>query len=526
MSSVKKEPFILDYNRSILPNLTQIPSKFLTKTNTKMFIESCTWIMFSLIFMGSIGNGLCICVFLRKRFRASILTPFFVVLLITDCIYLTFRVVKLFYYQETLFQQFLFKSSCTSTFFIQIYAYFTQYAPQIFIPLCHYELYLRFSLILLSCLAIQRAYDTCRLSFRLIQRNSSSRSLSFVIILTAFIFAYILEFFGLSLFCSIELSSLTAYDWYDYSYNNLPNETNSLMHFMENQAGSQYEIDCLINNRSSCVHEEIVRIARYYFDMHQRSIVDIIQKIQSDTIGSKMARNELRLKYHYHTCLFRLQPVTFFYLYDALYSRILGFNRYTIILVIGSIIPSFVTILGNTISLRWILNIRNSVHKHSAAFHRTDETRRVILIITIECLLSVINSWFVDLILSIKYCNRSVAIGDDCPHFLRRYHPFLAFSDLFNSMSNIFLYCFAAKRFRQELERMLKGWIHVVREHVSCYCQWHRKYSKMRKRNYEDGPNTLPSDVSTHLVKISKRDFNQQCEYIQLELITTPDIIQ
>jgi hypothetical protein len=49
-------------------------------------------------------------------------------------------------------------------------------------------------------------------------------------------------------------------------------------------------------------------------------------------MGSKMARNELRLKYHYHTCLIRLQPDLFSKLYDVLYSRILGFNRYTIIL--------------------------------------------------------------------------------------------------------------------------------------------------------------------------------------------------
>jgi hypothetical protein len=66
--------------------------------------------------------------------------------------------------------------------------------------------------------------------------------------------------------------------------------------------------------------------------MHQRPIVYIIQKIQLSTLGSKMARNELRLKYHYHTCLIPLQPDLFLKLYDILYSRILGFNRYTIIL--------------------------------------------------------------------------------------------------------------------------------------------------------------------------------------------------
>jgi archaellum component FlaF (FlaF/FlaG flagellin family) len=227
-----------------------------------MIIESCTWIGFLVILMGSIGNLLCICVFLRKRFRSSVLTPFFVALLITDCIYLTFRVTKLLYYQETLFQQFLFSSSCSLSLFIRVYGYFAQNAPQIFIPLCHYELYIRFSLLLMSFLAIQRAYDMCISSFRLIQRSSSSRSFSFVLIISAFIIAYVLEFFGLSIFCSYELSSNTAFQWYDYLYHNLSNETIHLTNFIQNQSANQTDIDCMDNNRSSCSHEQIAHIAR------------------------------------------------------------------------------------------------------------------------------------------------------------------------------------------------------------------------------------------------------------------------
>lgn len=188
-------------------------------------------------------------------------------------------------------------------------------------------------------------------------------------------------------------------------------------------------------------------------------------------------------------------------------------------LVIGSIIPSILTILSNAISLHWILNIRNSVNKQSAVFHRTDETRRVILIITIECLLSVINSWLVDIILSINFCNRSVAIGDDCPDFLRRYHPFLAFFDLLNSMSNIFLYYYAAKRFRHELERMLKGWIHPIRKYLPRYCHW--QYSQVRRTKYQE-PNTLRSEVSSYVPKRS----SQKYEYIKLKLVSTTDAAQ
>jgi hypothetical protein len=113
----------------------------------------------------------------------------------------------------------------------------------------------------MSFLAVQRAYDMCRSSFRLIKRSSSSRSLSFVLIIHAFIIAYLLEFFGLSIFCSYKLSSNTAYQWYDYLYNNLSNETIHLTNFMLNQSANQSDIDCVINNRSSCSHEQIVHIA-------------------------------------------------------------------------------------------------------------------------------------------------------------------------------------------------------------------------------------------------------------------------
>ena len=45
-----------------------------------------------------------------------------------------------------------------------------------------------------------------------------------------------------------------------------------------------------------------------------------------------MARNELRLKYHYHTCPIRFQADVFLKIYNILYSRFLGFNRYSLIL--------------------------------------------------------------------------------------------------------------------------------------------------------------------------------------------------
>ena len=226
------------------------------------FESACTWIGITIILIGSIGNWLCICVFLRKRFRFSMLTPFFVALLIADCIYLTFRVIKLLYYQETLFHNFIVGTSCSSSIIINIYGYFTQYAPQIFIPFCHYEFYIRFSLLLMSFLATQRAYDMFHSSYRIIPRSSSKRSFSYILILLAVILSYLFEFFGLSIFCSSELSSNIAYEWYNYIRTNLSNETISLITFIKNQTNNQSEIDCISDNETLCSRKQIVQIVR------------------------------------------------------------------------------------------------------------------------------------------------------------------------------------------------------------------------------------------------------------------------
>lgn len=287
-------------------------------SRSTMIIESCTSIGIATILLGSIGNWLCIGVFFRKRFRSSVLTPFFVSLLIADCIYLTLRVIKLFYYQETLFQRFSFGSSCSLSIFIRSYGYITQYAPQIFVPLCQYELYIRFSLILMCFLAVQRAVDMYRSSYRLIQRSSSSGLLTYVLILSAFLLAYLLEFLALSVFCSSALSSTVAYQWYEYLSEHLSNETVHLMQFMHAQSANATDIDCLVYRNSSCSPERNVQLARKYPRFHRsdwfrlglfRSVFRYAPTADrpsdpSDTIGntgkensSKWASTEIPLPY-------------------------------------------------------------------------------------------------------------------------------------------------------------------------------------------------------------------------------------
>ena len=480
----------------------------------------CTWISLLIIVVGSAGNWLCIGVFFRKRFRSSVLTPFFVSLLVADCLYLTFRVVKLFYYHETLFRQDLLSSSCSGSVIVRLYAYFTQYAPQILVPFFHYELYIRFSLLLMSCLGVQRAYDMCRSSSRLIQRRSSSKSLSFILISCAFLLAYLFEFFSLSVFCSSSLSSEQAWRWHQYLNEHLPNETSHLIEFMKNQSASDHEIECVNpNSTNSCEPSEVAEIVRkrkvnvgngrfsfhlgHYYDQHQRPIVYLIHRFELATAGRRTSRNELRLKYHYHSCLFRLPAHIFLKLYDLLYARFLQFNRYTIVLgslrfflkpwamssfsVLGSIVPSLVTIFSNALSLRWIVLIRKSITEQSAMMRkRTDETHRVIFIITIECLLAVFNSWFIDLILSVKFCGGSVAIGDDCPQFLRRFHQYLVFFDLLNSISNIFLYGLAGKRFRCELKNVLRPGCRLMTKAIRIGRNQKRKHVNVQRRETEE----------------------------------------
>ena len=191
--------------------------------------------------------------------------------------------------------------------------------------------------------------------------------------------------------------------------------------------------------------------------------------------------------------------------------------------MVGSILPSVTTIFSNALSLRWILTIRSTVHEHpSASRHRTDETRRVIIIVTTECLLAILNSWLIDIILSMKYCHRSVAIGDDCPYFLRRHHQLLAVFDLLNSMSNILLYCFAGKRFRYELQRMLGVWSTAVKKKLMRQPSRPRKPPRTRQPVTEDEELFVTLEMSTTPAIDTSRRMRRIYDYVKLRPIAAP----
>ncbi len=118
-----------------------------------------------------------------------------------------------------------------------------------------------------------------------------------------------------------------------------------------------------------------------------------------------------------------------------------------------------------------------------------------------------------------------MAIGDDCPHFLHRYQTFLVLCDLFNSMSNIILYCFAGRRFRHELKRMLKAWFHALRKRIPCYCRIECRKTNQFEINYDDEQYIAQSESSTKPSKIINYLHEQKHEYVKLKVMTYPTTV-
>ena len=144
--------------------------------------------------------------------------------------------------------------------------------------------------------------------------------------------------------------------------------------------------------------------------------------------------------------------------------------------VLGSILPSLITIVSNVTSLFRVRELNRVTSMYILPCRRrTDDTRRILLVITVECLFAIVNSWFSDIILSLIYCKRNISAGDDCPKYLQQNYDLLMLFDMFNSISNIVLHCICGRRFRNELRRMFQSLINVVKHFCRniwcCYCQ-------------------------------------------------------
>ena len=75
-----------------------------------------------------------------------------------------------------------------------------------------------------------------------------------------------------------------------------------------------------------------MKILSHYFDLHEKSIVHLIQGIVLNQTGRRMTRQDIRRKYHFHECLFPQEATFFHQYYDFIYGRGFGLNRRVLIL--------------------------------------------------------------------------------------------------------------------------------------------------------------------------------------------------
>ena len=133
------------------------------------------------------------------------------------------------------------------------------------------------------------------------------------------------------------------------------------------------------------------------------------------------------------------------------YSTFIISPFFTFIVACGIFLPSLITIISNLTSLCRIRTFsRDVVEQTLSSRRRADDSRRVLLVITVECILSITNSSLSDIVLSLFHCKKPFA-DDDCSGYLEKNFDLLLMFDLFNSTSNLILHCLCGKEFRREL---------------------------------------------------------------------------
>lgn len=141
-------------------------------------------------------------------------------------------------------------------------------------------------------------------------------------------------------------------------------------------------------------------------------------------------------------------------------------HRECLILVSASILPSMITIGSNLFSMYQVRKMSGKMSNHiSDCRRRLEDTRRILLIITVECLFAIVNAWFSDVILSMVLCKKLLA-DDDCPRFLQETYHFLVIFDLFNSLSNILLHSISSHHFRRELLSMFRSLLRSLKRRL------------------------------------------------------------
>lgn len=141
------------------------------------------------------------------------------------------------------------------------------------------------------------------------------------------------------------------------------------------------------------------------------------------------------------------------------------------VLVLGSILPSLITIISNGLIVCRIRQLNHLTSNYIVACRRrTDDTRRVLIVISVECVFAIVNSWFSDMLISLIHCQGKLIADDDCPKYLKANYNLLIMFDMFNSVSNIALHYLCEKHFRSELRRMMECFYQGFKRFFSHLC--------------------------------------------------------
>jgi len=215
--------------------------------------------------------------------------------------------------------------------------------------------------------------------------------------------------------------------------------------------------------------------------------------------------------------------------------------------VCSSVLPSVITIISNVFSVYRVRQLNRLTSNYiTPCRRRTDDTRRVLLVITVECLFAILNSWFSDILISVVYCKGTLLADDDCPGYLKANYDLLVMFDMFNSISNIILHCLCGKHFRYELFCMFQSVYQLIKNILKqCCCiqiQCQKNYreasicyhASITDNQSSDSPNSnhiyLKIQPSTSLLRnkycdcrcyYSKRSFFSSKECLQKKRFNT-----
>ena len=146
-----------------------------------------------------------------------------------------------------------------------------------------------------------------------------------------------------------------------------------------------------------------------------------------------------------------------------------------------------ITIISNGLTVCRIQQLNRLTSNYIIACRRrTDDTRRVLVIISVECIFAIVNSWFSDMLISLIYCQGKLLADDDCPKYLKANYSLLVMFDMFNSVSNIALHYLCEKHFRHELRRIFQYWQRRFKQFYNniCCCSFKLRCPKNNDQSY------------------------------------------